>query len=240
MAGSHARRAWPVAVLLVCALAGTLFTAAHTTSRGEDLRPAGGDVAALVSDRAQRVEQRRTAAAGLQDEIDALSGAGSSTVVGEVLERIASLSAVAGLVESRGPGLTVTLRDAPRSADAPGIDPNRLVVHQQDIQAFINALWAGGAEAVSLQGQRLVSTSAILCVGSTVIIDGVAYAPPYVIDAVGDVSGMSYSLTTSAEVATFGTYAKAYGLGMDVERHEELVVDAYTGTVGLRYARALT
>ena len=80
----------------------------------------------------------------------------------------------------------MTLTDAPRSVDVPGLDPNVLVVHQQDIQAFVNALWAGGAEAISLQGQRLISTTGIKCVGNTVVLDGVPYSPPYVIEAIGD------------------------------------------------------
>ena len=121
----------------------------------------------------------------------------------------------------------------------PGLDPNALVVHQQDLQAFVNALWAGGAEAVSLQGQRIVSTTGIKCVGSTVVLDGVPYAPPYVIEAVGDVGGMNFSLATSPEVATYGRYAEKYQLGLDVEPDEDIDVAAYAGTVALQHATAL-
>ena len=81
----------------------------------------------------------------------------------------------------RGPGLTVTLDDAPERRDRLGghATPNDLVVHQQDIQAVVNALWAGGAEAMTIQGQRVIATTGIKCVGNTVVLHGVPYSPPY-------------------------------------------------------------
>ena len=81
--------------------------------------------------------------------------------------------------------VTVTLDDAPSSVAANGIDPDLLVVHQQDIQAVVNALWSGGAEAMTIQDQRVISTTAVKCVGNTVL-HGIPYSPPYVITAIGD------------------------------------------------------
>jgi uncharacterized protein YlxW (UPF0749 family) len=229
-----------VAVLLVCALAGLTAAAAHATSAGEDLRPAGGDVASLVADRTHRVEQRQERADGLQREIGTLlDRADESAGIDSLTQRLRALRDVAGLSTARGPGVKVVLDDAPRGTDPQGVDPNYLVVHQQDLQAFVNALWAGGAEAVSLQGQRLISTTAIVCVGSVVIIDGVPFSPPYVVEAVGDVPGMTYSLATSPEVVNFERYVKKFGLGMDVSSSDDVVLGPYTGTTVLRYARPL-
>ncbi len=237
---TRSRGGWSVAALLVCALAGLTAAAAHATSAGQDLRPAGGDVASLVADRTLRVEQRQQRADGLQTEIGALlDRADASAGIASLTQRLRALRDVAGLSTARGPGVTVTLDDAPRGADPQGVDPNYLVVHQQDLQAFVNALWAGGAEAVSLQGRRLVSTTAIVCVGSVVIIDGVPFSPPYRIEAVGDVPGMTYSLATSPEVVNFERYVEKFGLGMDVERSDDVVLGPYTGTTVLRYARPL-
>lgn len=240
MAGSTRRRTWSLAVLLVATTAGLVFAAAHATSAGEDLRPAGGDVASLVVERSQRVEQRKAEAEALQQEIDdALAGIGGGRAVDDLAQRLAQLRDVAGLSVARGPGVTVTLTDAPRGSAPSDIDPNYLVVHQQDIQAFVNALWAGGAEAVSLQGQRLISTSAIICVGSTVVIDGRPYSPPYVIEAVGDVPGMTYSLAVSPEIVNYERYVRQYDLGLRVQRSDDVLLDAYDGTVELQHARPL-
>ncbi len=93
---------------------------------------------------------------------------------------------------------------------------DQLVVHQQDIQAVVNALWSGGAEAMTLQKQRVVSTTGIKCVGNTVVLHGVPYAPPYVITAVGDVGAMKDALDSSDYIAGYLTYVRAYDLGYRV------------------------
>ncbi|MCW2830943.1 MAG: hypothetical protein JWP31_1635, partial [Aeromicrobium sp.] len=138
-----------------------------------------------------------------------------------------------------GAGIRVTLTDAPRTGEAPDIDPNYLVVHQQDIQAFVNALWAGGAEAISLQGQRLIATTGILCVGNTVVLDGVPYSPPYVIEAIGDQTGMGAAMNDSFEVGTYSDYVNRYGLGLEIEPVPDLTLKAYANPVSLRHAKAV-
>lgn len=240
MSTSTRRRGWSLAVLLVAAVAGLVFAAAHATSAGEDLRPAGGDVASLVVERTQRVEERQAEAESLQREIDDRLDEIDSSSGDETAQRLAELRDVAGLSVARGPGMKVTLTDAPRGTAPRDIDPNYLVVHQQDLQAFVNALWAGGAEAISLQGQRLISTSAVICVGSTVVIDGQPFSPPYVIEAVGDVSGMTYSLAVSPEVVNYERYVRQYGLGLDIDTSDDVLLDAYAGTVELQHARPLS
>ncbi len=239
-AGSHARQRWPLAVLTMCILAGGLFAAAAITSDGSDLRPAGGDVASLLQERALRVERSRAEARALQDDIDDLAKSTPGGSLDEMLDRLAQLQKVSGLTPSRGPGVRVSLTDAPRSVDVPGLDPNVLVVHQQDIQAFVNALWSGGAEAVSLQGQRLISTTGIKCVGNTVVLDGVPYSPPYVIEAIGNPARLNTALDTSPEVVIYRNYVTRYQLGLKMETLSDIAMNAYAGTVGLTFARALT
>ena len=148
-----------------------------------------------------------------------------------LLDRVARLQEVSGLTASRGPGVRVTLTDAPRSVDVPGLDPNVLVVHQQDIQAFVNALWTGGAEAISLQGQRLISTTGIKCVGNTVVLDGVPYSPPYVIEAIGDPARLNSALDASPEVVTYRDYVTAGTSSASRSRRSPTsTMKAYAGT----------
>ena len=238
--GSHARQQWPVAVLTMCLLAGGLFAAAAVTSDGSDLRPAGGDVASLLQERALRVERSREEARELQEDIDGLAASAPGNSLDTLLGRLARLQELSGLRGARGPGVRVTLTDAPRSVDVPGLDPNVLVVHQQDIQAFVNALWAGGAEAVSLQGQRLVSTTGIKCVGNTVVLDGVPYSPPYVIEAIGNRAQLNLALEQSPEVVTYRDYVEQYQLGLETRNLADIEMNAYAGTVSLTHARALS
>ncbi len=236
--GSHARQSKPLAVLGVFTVTGFLFVSASISADGNDLRPTGGDVASLLRERAERIDERRDDASTLRGDIDRLS----SSVVGADLDvlraRVSELEPVTGLTSVRGPGVRVTLTDAPRTGDDPDIDPNLLDVHQQDIQAYVNALWAGGAEAISLQGQRLMATTGIKCVGNTVVLDGVPYSPPYVIEAIGDVGGMNRAMDRSPETATYAEYSRTYDLGLQIEQLDQVTVKAYANPVALTHARA--
>ncbi|MEH3034149.1 MAG: DUF881 domain-containing protein [Aeromicrobium erythreum] len=223
-----------------CLVAGIAFAAANQTADGSDLRPAGGDVGSLVADRTRQAEQRRTEARRLQQQVDSLSRSAGGAGLSGLLKEISTLGQRAGLTTERGPGLRIELDDAPRTVDVPpGADENVLVVHQQDIQAFVNAMWAGGATAVTLQGQRLITTTGIKCVGSTVILDGVPYSPPYVIEAIGDTSQLQAALDASSQVLTYRRYVQAVQLGLSVEPKVDLRAKPYAGTISLRHARPL-
>lgn len=238
--GSHARQHSPMIVLLLFVLSGFVFVTASISADGDDLRPAGGDVSSLLRERAHRVEEQRAEAKSLRTEIDALSLGVSGTELDKLREKVDELKPAMGLTTMRGPGLRVTLTDAPDAGKDPDIDANIEVVHQQDIQAYVNALWAGGAEAVSLQGQRLMATTGIVCVGNVVILDGVPYSPPYVIEAIGDTAGMEQAMATSPETVNYARYSQEYQLGLNIEWVDRLVVKAYANPVDLNYAKVST
>jgi uncharacterized protein YlxW (UPF0749 family) len=226
------RGRWAV---FACAVAGgVLFASAATTSAGMDLRSTGGDVASVVRERTALVTARRAEARRLQVDVDRLAarGARPSGPVGQAEDD--ALLFASGLQAAQGNGMRVELSDTPRSVSFPDVDPNFLVVHQQDIQAYVNAMWAGGAEAVALQGQRLVTTSGIKCVGNTVLIDGVPYSPP------GEPLQLRAALNRSAEVETYRTYAQKYQLGLAEDEIGALHVAGYDGPVVFRYAKPLT
>jgi uncharacterized protein YlxW (UPF0749 family) len=113
------------------------------------------------------------------------------------------------------------------------------VVHQQDVQAVVNALWRGGAEAMMLMDQRVISTSAVRCVGNTLILQGRVYSPPYVITAIGDRDRMEESLRADEAVGLFRQASELLGLGYDVSRRDDVTVPAYSGSIALEDARAL-
>lgn len=236
--GKHERQSWTLAVLSICVIAGFLFVAASINSDGTDLRPAGGDVGSLLKERSERIADRRVDARKLRSDIDSLAAGVSGAALDDYRDKVAKLESPTGLTALHGPGIRVTLTDAPKSVNPEGVDPNLLVVHQQDIQAFVNALWVGGAEAISLQGQRLISTTGIKCVGNTVVLDGVPYSPPYVIEAIGDKTSMNDELSRSPETTSYRVYVQAYQLGLKIETLEDINIKAYGGPVSLGFARA--
>jgi uncharacterized protein YlxW (UPF0749 family) len=143
-----------------------------------------------------------------------------------------------GLTAVHGSGVTVVLDDAASSAATAGVDPNQLVVHQSDLQAVVNALWAGGAEAMSIAGQRVIATSAVRCVGNTLLLNGEVFSPPFRVAAIGPSRTMTAALGASRGVKLFEQAAEYYGLGYTVEVSGDVQVPAYSGPLGLVYAHA--
>ncbi len=234
---------WRAGVPLVCALAGMLAMTSMLNARGTDLR--GGrytDLPSLVNAQRREVADLDRQAARVENQVQAIEHQITSIGTRRIDAAISRLRTPAGLVALAGPGLVVTLDDAPPGEQPPrGTDPNFLVVHQQDLQAVINALWVGGAEGISLQSRRIVSTTGVKCVGNTVVLQGVPYAPPYRIVAVGDVASMYAGLHHSPEVRNYLAYtAPPYNLGWSIRSQQDLHVPAFTGTVGLRSARPLS
>lgn len=232
----HRRTSWRLAVPLVAASAGVLFVTSALSSDGTDLRSENSDLDTLIRERADDLEALRDDVSAARAENRDLAASVDEESVVDQRDRAEDLMPSSGFTETEGPGIRIVLSDAPRESDAEGVDPNLLVVHQQDIQGFVNALWAGGAEAISLQDQRLISTTGIKCVGNTVVLDGVPYAPPYVIEAVGDVSQMREALDNSNAVDLYEDYVDKYDLGLESSVEESMQIPAYGGTPDLTYA----
>jgi uncharacterized protein YlxW (UPF0749 family) len=239
-----ARSAWAVLVPVTAALAGLLFATSASTAQGTDLR--GGrfsQLTDLISAAQDDVAAQERTAAALRAQVDDATrraAAGSSTVARETA-RADALAPAAGLQAVQGAGLTVTLDDAPQTppGEAPASDnPDDLVVHQQDVQSVINALWTGGADAVTLMGERLISTSAVRCVGNTLLLQGRLVGPPFVVRAIGDASRMRAALDAEPGVALFRQYVDAYGLTYRVAGSPLLRMPAYTGPLDLPHVAA--
>jgi uncharacterized protein YlxW (UPF0749 family) len=141
-----------------------------------------------------------------------------------------------GLTAVHGPGVEVVLDDAPGEPAGGNVDPNQLVVHQSDLQAVVNALWAGGAEAMSIAGQRVIATSAVRCVGNTLLLNGEVYSPPFRVAAIGPSATMLARLATSPGVKLFREAAGYYGLGYTVDLQDRIDLPAYSGPITLSYA----
>ena len=232
--GERTRRTWSVLVPVTALLAGLLFATSASTAQGTDLRAGRfSQLTDLIVAAQDTVAGQERQAAELRREVadsSRLAAAGSSTAAAET-RRGDALAPAAGLEPVAGPGLVVVLDDAPRT---PASDnPDDLVVHQQDVQSVLNGLWAGGAEAVTLMGERLVSTSAVRCVGNTLLIQGRLVGPPFVVRAIGDGSRMRTALAREPGVALFRQYVDAYGLTYEVSGAPALKMPSYTGALDL-------
>jgi uncharacterized protein YlxW (UPF0749 family) len=226
-------------VAAVLAAAGLLFTTSAHTARGTQLRSDRSDLAGLLTAESQRVQAREQRVHALDQEVlrqTAETEAGKQAV-GKIEQNSELLAEAAGLRAVSGPGVKVTLDDAPRDSSVPAqATPDDLVVHQQDVQAVVNALWAGGAEAMMLQDQRVISTSAVRCVGNTLILQGRVYSPPYTITAIGDPKRLQGALDRSPEISYYLQYVAALRLGWSVDKPATLHFPAYAGSLALEHA----
>jgi uncharacterized protein YlxW (UPF0749 family) len=233
---------WSALVPVVALVAGLLFTTSATTAHGTALRddrtPA---LSNLIADRNLQIDQEEKQDAALRRQVDALTEAvgGSDANTAAAAGGAERSKPAAGLTAVHGPAVTVSLDDAPRRADGgrpAGATPDDLVVHQQDVQAVVNALWSGGGEAMSIMGVRVISTSAVRCVGNTLLLNGRVYSPPFVIVAIGDQAGMHAALDASDGVRAFRQAASDFGLGYQVEDQADVTVPGYDGSTALQFA----
>jgi uncharacterized protein YlxW (UPF0749 family) len=229
-------------VPVVLLLAGLLFTTTATTANGTELRnDRRPELANLITTRKQDVAAAEAEAGSLRRKIEAQTGAeaGSDARVADQRSRAQGQRGPAGLVAVHGPGITVRLNDAQRRPDGtrPTGSPDDLVVHQQDVQAVVNALWSGAAEAMSIMGVRVISTSAVRCVGNTLLLDGRVFSPPFAVTAIGDPALLQHALDASGGVRAFRDAAVDFGLGYEVKVEGDVTVPAYDGSIALRSAR---
>jgi uncharacterized protein YlxW (UPF0749 family) len=232
---------WSAVVPLVALGAGLLFAMSAATAKGTDLRSSTGDIPGLIREQTRQNAIAAQRVASLRAEVDRLSArqAPGDRRVTQLTADADALMPSAGTEAVSGPTVRVSLTDAKSVPDVlpDGFTVDDYVVHQQDVQAVVNALWQGGAEAMMLMDQRIISTSAVRCVGNTLILQGRVYSPPYVITAIGNQSDLRASLDSSPTVGILRQWVDAVGLGYDVTTGQA-TFPAYAGSINLRDARA--
>lgn len=170
----------------------------------------------------QRLVEVRDEATSAREQLLAATGQGQNA-----LDELESAETGAGLTAVRGPGLAVTLTDAPPPEEG---TENLGRILDRDIQSVVNELWAAGAEAVAIDGQRLGPTTSIRSAGQAILVDFRPVTNPYLIEAIGPPS-MFDQLLESGTGRTLASYVTAFGLGLDVAQRDE--IDLVPGTGGV-------
>jgi len=222
--GPGSPRSRAVTALALVAV-GAVTVAAVTQVRDRQQADSGlrGQLAAEALQRtAQSVELDRRAEA-LRAELPRLRDAALSVdAAGTALaQRLTALGLASATTPVVGPGIVLTLDDAPPTDDPEAVvDDGR--VRDTDLQDAVNALWAAGAEAVSINGQRLTALTAKRSAGSAVLVDLLPLSPPYVVQAVGQPAVLELGLLDGEVGRRLMTYTELYGLRLDVRREQDL------------------
>ena len=206
-----------IAVAVGAALLGFLAVLAATQPPRASRELRRLELADLIQAEDARVRSLRGELRTLRGELEEVQREVGSAgdEAGAIRERVDELRAAAGTAPRSGAGITVTLDDS-SSARSPTGDPNDLVVHERDIQTVVNALWAAGAEAVAIDGERLTSTSAVRCAGNTLLLHGTVHSPPYLVTAIGDPGRLAADLDRQPGMDRLRADVEAFGLGFDV------------------------
>lgn len=232
---------WSMLVPLVALLAGLLFSASSQAARGTDLRSEARGLPELIRQRGFLNQQRTAELSALRTQVDALakSAAPHNAQVRNLTGQSDEIAAAVGAQAVAGPTVSVSLTDSPLTVDElpDWANVNDIVVHQQDVQAVMNALWSGGAEAMTVMGQRIISTSSVRCVGNTLLLHGRVYSPPFVISAIGDPERLRATLAADPAIIRYQEYVQALQLGYTVEDTGERTFPAYAGPLALTSAR---
>ncbi|MBW8764733.1 MAG: DUF881 domain-containing protein [Geodermatophilales bacterium] len=181
----------------------------------------------VADDLAAQLEDVRGKVTRNRDQLLARSSFGQ-----RALDDLARAEAGAGAVQVTGPGLLVTLANADPKADGDPVGGSTEAdasgrVRDGDLQLVVNALWAAGAEAVSINGQRLGATSAIRFAGEAVLVDFRPVANPYEVSAIGDPDTLSTKFLASPEVASLAVISESFGLRFEFARKDELTLPAW-------------
>lgn len=222
-------------VAVVGVLAGLLFaTNASLFADSDGRQPM--NLQDLVRAESERLDETNAEVRQLQEQVDDLVAARSRA--NPDVAASPELSFAAGRTSAEGPGILVSLWDSPLIHDIPeGFRADDLLVHEQDLWAVLNALWVGGADAVTVQGHRVGPLTDIRCVGNVLLLDGYTYSPPYTLAAIGDVDDLKAALDASPAVHAYRSYVDAVSLGWSLEERDSITMPAIEGGLSMHYAR---
>ena len=211
------------AIALVCVVLGFMLAMQfHTTQ----------DVRANVS--LQRTEELATRLHETEQERDKLKKQLQSESGDQAYAAaLENAKREAGLLPMKGPGITLSIDDSKRPSK-PGDNPNLYIIHDDDILRVVNELWAAGAEAMAINGQRVVAQTEVRCAGPTLVVNGKRYAPPFEISAIGDEKTLESAVKMRGGIADS---LSVWGIDVTVKTSDNIVVPGFNGTWRFNYAQ---
>ncbi|MDI3476608.1 MAG: hypothetical protein PWQ59_133 [Thermoanaerobacterium sp.] len=161
------------------------------------------------------------------------SAAKTSTVTKSLKDDLDKYKELAGLSDVEGPGVIVTINDSDKQLQ-PGDDQNSFLVHDEDLLNIVNELRAAGAEAISINDQRLVATSEIRMIGTTMNINSARFTAPYVVKAIGNPDTLEAALKLKGGIVDT---LLNWGIQVSIKRSDKLLVKKYDGVLTYKYAK---
>lgn len=182
-----------------------------------------------IAEQNKKIEEYRNASAKTDD------------TVALIKKELDTANLLAGVSAVKGSGITVKLDDSAAlekiHLEAGYYNSNVYIIHDTDIMSIINELKVAGAEAFSVNGQRIVANTAIRCVGPLIQINGINLAAPFTISAIGNPDILASSLNLRGGIIS---EVKAAQIDVEIEKHDELVIPAYDRVMEYQYGAPVT
>jgi uncharacterized protein YlxW (UPF0749 family) len=234
-----ARRGWAVSIAAGLAVTGFVGAAQWNSSATREAftssaqQVLAGQVLELEEEQGELRDQIRDAEAEVQRFQE--ESTTSSVALAQLNERLAAARLAGGLAAVRGPGAVIEIADSQRVVP-PGENPSSFIVLVDDLRDIVAALWASGAEAVTINGERLVATSSIYGVGASVLVNTAFLSPPFRIEAIGPEGLLDRFLLQEAFRGRVGQRIEFFGLEFATAVSDELTLPAFIGNTRFRWA----
>ena len=175
--------------------------------------------------------------ADLRAQLDEIqrSAASQSTTSRDLQARIDELRSAAGLTDRTGDGVIITLDDARQSSVTQPANVDKSICHNTDLTDIVNTAWRGGAQAIAINDERIVGSSSVYCVGSTIMVNGTLMSPPFSVVVIGPQNDLLAAYDDPNELRDIKQRRDVYGLGFRVARESQLKVPAYRGALNVRF-----
>lgn len=222
--GEHPQRGGRAAgVAVVLALFGLIVGVAALSTQQDQprLEAEREELIDQIQAREERIDELQSMISDLREEITVLQENVADQVESssELRGRLESLAVTAGTVEVEGPGMVVTVDDAPGAVGNSGG-----VIRDRDLQMLVNGLWVAGAEAIAIDGRRLTGLTSIRYAGEAITVDFESLSPPYVVQAIGDPETLPARLAQTEGGQLWTSLELNFGIAYDYETQESMIL----------------
>lgn len=209
-------------------------TASSPVTRQSDREIVASTIARLETDQTNLKKQ----IADLRTQLTEVQGtdADRKTTLQDLNNEISHQRLGSGTAAVQGPGIVATLDDSTDRSIPEDEDPANYILHEYDLRDVLNTLWIAGAEAVSINGERIVSNTSLYCVGTTIICNATRLSPPYEVHAIGDPQVLASALKGSPQMEKFNQRSQIYDLPVKIDIPNSVQVPAYNGSFVYKYA----
>ncbi|MGE5371794.1 MAG: DUF881 domain-containing protein [Solirubrobacterales bacterium] len=232
------KRSAQLSIALVCLILGLMMAIQFRTNENNPNNQYGDRYTSLTIQLTKALKDRDALAAevlSLRDKINQAATGGKAGAAHVVQEEIDKSNMMAGIVPVTGQGVILTMKDSARTLQV-GEDPNLYLIHDEDLLKIVNEIKGSGAEAISVNGNRITAMTEIRCAGTTILVNTNKIAPPFIIQAVGDPDVLESSLRIKGG---WLETLELWGIQVKIDKMDRVEIPAYSGAVKFTYAKPM-